>query len=231
MDAMLIAAYWICLAVGVGYTILAFILGEFSAAGHAGDASGDFTHEYGVGGAGGHGEATGVDGGGTTLLFGPFSPMVIAFFLTAFGASGLILNTLIGEFWPKTWPPLSPAWPLMMAIGLGFVLAWLIVLFFNRVIANFQSSSEVRLHTLIGTEAEVTVAIPATGTGEVAYVAGGSRNLTPASSADHEAIPRFATVRIVRIVGNLFQVKPVAAETLPELDEPAPSAAGPPAEA
>jgi hypothetical protein len=220
---VIVAAYWICLAVGVGYTIIAFILGEFSAGGHLGDTHGDFSHDYGVGGGGGHGEATGTDAGGTTLLFGPFSPLVIAFFLTAFGAAGLILTNIQHAYWPK----LSPMAPLVLALGMGFLLAWAIVLFFNKVIGGLQSSSEVRLHTLIGTEAEVTVAIPAVGAGEVAFVAGGSRNLTPASSADNAPIPRFATVRIVRIVGNIFQVQLVSTDNLPDLDAPdaAPAAA------
>ncbi len=200
----IVSAYWICLIIGVGYTIISFVLGEIGSIGHVGDAQGGFSHDYGVHGHGGHGEASGTDSGGSTLLFGPFSPLVIAFFLTAFGAAGLIITRL----WPQK-PGAEPNFylPLALALVAGFVLAWLLYLFFNRVLGRLQSSSEVRLHTLVGTEAEVTVAIPEVGTGEIAYVAMGSRCLTPAQSEHHLAIPRFATVRVVRIVGNIFHVE------------------------
>jgi membrane protein implicated in regulation of membrane protease activity len=197
----LFTAYCICLAVGIGYTIVAFALGEISSAvghvGHVGDMQGSYSHDYGVQGNEGHGHSSGTDTGGHALLFGPFSPLVIAFFLTTLGGMGIILIKLT---------PVG-IWSLPIAMGAGLFLAWLLLLFLNNVVANVQGSTDINLHTLVGIEAEVTVAIPALGTGEIAYIAAGQRNLTPARSEDHTDIPRYATVRIVRIVGNIFQVR------------------------
>ncbi len=200
------AIYTICLLVGVIYTITAFVLGGFG--GHFGDAgnAGSFTHDYGVGGHDtGQGSAFGSTAEGGEVIFGPFSPIVIAFFLTSFGGTGLILVS-------STRLPVVST--LLMAALSGFVLAWLMVKFFNRVLGRIQSSSEVRVHTLIGLDAEVTVAIPQTGVGEIAYIAMGSRYVAPARSDETTAIPRYSAVRITRIVGHIFFVRPVMEEQL-----------------
>jgi hypothetical protein len=199
-------AYWICLFVGLGYTVVAFILGEFTgtvdSSGHAGDA-GAFSHDYGVD-AGGSGEAHGssVDG---QIIFGPFSPLVIAFFLTCFGATGILL---------KMWGRLPDA-PILLAATLsGFLLAWALITLLNRLLVQLQVNSNVRMDGLVGIEAEVSVEIPAQGVGEVAYVAMGARSTAPARSEDQVTIPRFSTVRIARVVGNIFFVRPVVADEL-----------------
>ena len=50
-------------------------------------------------------------------------------------------------------------------------------------------------------------AIPAGGFGEIAYVARGTRFNSTARSIDGKEVPRNATVRIKRIVGNTCYVK------------------------
>jgi hypothetical protein len=224
----LISAYWICLFVGAGYTIVSFILGEVGGAfSHAGTLHGDFghggqvgetSHTYGVHGAhdGGVGKSLEFNQG-DNVIFGPFSPLVIAFFLACFGGTGLILSRL---------NVLSVFVVLACALVTGVFLAYLLLVFINKVLGNLQSSSEVRLGTLVGEEAEVTVAIPEHGFGEIAYVAMGQRCVAPARSDESENIPRFAAVRITRVVGNNFyvskriedQIHAVPAPT----DEPAP---------
>ncbi len=206
-----ITAYWICLIVGIGYTILSFILGEVGGAfghvghlhvghfGHGGGHVGQVSHTYGVHGSGQHGQGVGKSIGADqsdSAIFGPFSPLVIAFFLTCFGATGIIL-TKLGFFGVLA---------IVCALAAGTVLAWLLLNFFNKVLGNLQSSSEVRLSALVGEEAEVTVAIPEQGFGEIAYVAMGQRITAPARSNEAVLIPRFAAVRITRIVGNNFYV-------------------------
>ena len=74
------------------------------------------------------------------------------------------------------------------------------------------------MQALIGVEAEVTVAIPESTLGEIAYVAMGGRSVAPARSEDQVPIPRFSTVRITRVVGNIFFVRPVVEEQLRALD-------------
>ena len=200
--------YWICLVVGIGYAIIGQILGglgghgiHFGHPGHAGHA-----------GHAGHGQANAPSGEGPQVIFGPFSPLVIAFFLTCFGATGIILTELF-----KSSPHLLYAVLLLASVS-GFVLAWLLISLFNRLLGNFQGTSEVKLYALIGTEGEVTVNIPANGIGEIAYVAMGTRCLSPAMSDDPVVIPRFSAVRITRLVGNMFYVRPIAEDQLRHLE-------------
>ena len=203
------ATYWICLLVGIIYTVASFILGGIAdVSGHFGDLSGGhggFSHDYGVNGHGGHGETSGSFNNDGQLIFGPFSPLVISFFLTIFGAAGIVLSRML----------LAPVLlSLPAAVAAAVALAWLLIVLGNRLFGNMHVSSEIRQHTLIGTEAEVTVAIPESSIGEIAYVAMGSRNVAPARSEDLAPIPRFATVRIARIVGNIFFVRLVVEEQL-----------------
>jgi membrane protein implicated in regulation of membrane protease activity len=142
-------------------------------------------------------------GDGGPMLFGPFSPLVIAFFLTCFGAVGIMCTSLGGIF-------LKLALPASMVSG--FILAWLLIMAFNKLLGGLHSSSEIRLASLVGCEAEVTVAVPETGVGEIAFVAMGSRNVGAARSDDQTPIARFTAVRISRVVGSTFFVRPVADE-------------------
>jgi len=205
--------YGICLLVGVIYTIASFLMGSFAdMGGHdsgMGGPAGDFSHDYGVD-TGGHGEALGSTASGGEILFGPFSPLVIAFFLTCFGGVGMLMTIAFD---------LIPLISLPIAAASGFLLAWLLAAMFNRLLGGMASSSEVRLSTLVGTDAEVTVAIPPMGVGEIAYIAMGSRYVTPARSTEQAVIPRYATVRITRIVGNTFFVRPAAEEQLRAVEE------------
>ncbi len=194
-------AYWICLIIGVAYTIITAALGGISGIiGHAGD-SGSVSNSYGADGStGGHGTASSADFDGS-IIFGPFSPLVIAFFLTSFGGSGLVYVKYIP----------NSVLSLPAAIVTAIIFAWLLILFFNRVIAAVQSSSEVRILNMVGETAEVTVTIPATGMGEIAYVAMGSRNVSPARTDSGTDIPRFSNVRITRVSGNIFFVDKIDA--------------------
>lgn len=195
-----LSAYWVCLMVGIAYTVISLLLGgghgtHLDGGGHGGDL-----------GAGGHDSLQGnIDTG--QVLFGPFSPLVIAFFLTCFGATGVLLTPIFKQFIT-----------LPAATSSGFILAWLLITFFNKFLGAMQSSSEVKLYTLIGYEGEVTVQIPSDGIGEIAYVAMGSRYVAPARSEEHIVIPRFAGVRITRLVGSMFYVRPLVEEQLRHID-------------
>lgn len=200
-----LTAYWICLFVGVGYTLIAAILGGFAGHGSIIDGHvGGFSHTYGVDHTvhAGHGTATSTSDAGQ-VIFGPFSPLVVAFFLTCFGAVGIVLTDFYN--W-KVWQSLP------VAVVSSFVLAWLLIALFNRILGRMQSSSDVKLYSLIGTECEVTVDIPANGIGEIAYIAAGSRCVAPAQSDIVDPIPRFSSVRITRLVGNMFYVRPIVEE-------------------
>lgn len=197
-------AYWLCFIVGVCYTIIAFILGGIG--GH-----GDMTHLGHLGhfDHAGHAGDQGMADDAGQVIFGPFSPLVISFFLTCVGATGIITTGMFH---------FSIALSLPAALASGFVLAWLLITVFNRLLGGMQSSSEVRLYSLIGSEGEVTVDIPENGIGEIAYVAMGSRYVAPARSDTQARISRFAGVRITRLVGNMLYVSPLVEEQLRNLD-------------
>ena len=139
MENWITTAYWICLLVGILYTVLALLLGGIADfAGHVGGfhagGGGGFSHNYGVGGHGGHGEAHGSTPGGGQVIFTPFSPLVIAFFLTCFGAFGVLLQLVYH---------VQLALGLGVALALALVLAWSLIVLGNRLIGGMQASSEV----------------------------------------------------------------------------------------
>jgi hypothetical protein len=182
-----ILIYTICLAVGLLFTIVSAVIGHFFGGpdGHA---------EIGTGG---HAEAgfdhTGMPG----ISF--FSPTVLASFVTAFGAFGLILSRI---------PVTSSVWASapLSAVG-GGVVAWLVFLLFNAMFSRTQSSSESKVASVIGQTASVITPIPVGGVGEIAYVQGGTRYTAPAREEDEKSVGNGRTVKICRIAGNQFYVR------------------------
>ena len=113
-----------CLALGLLFTIITATLGHFFG-GH--DGGGDV-------GTGGHAEAGYDHSGVPGISF--FSPTVLACFVTAFGACGLILTHIPGtsNMWISA--PISAVAGALMAL-LAFVM-------FNAMFKKTQSSSESR---------------------------------------------------------------------------------------
>jgi membrane protein implicated in regulation of membrane protease activity len=175
--------YTICLAVGLLFTFISAIAGHFF--GH--DGHGDV-------GTGGHAEAgydhTGLPG----ISF--FSPTVLASFVTAFGALGILFTKI--EATQSVWisAPLS-------IVG-AMIIAWLVFLLFNAMFNKTQSSSESRISTLIGHTASVLTPIPANGVGEIAYVQSGTRYTAAARSERGEPIGAGQTVKITRVGTQFF---------------------------
>lgn len=207
-------AYWICFISGVVYASVAALLGGLFGFEHGGGAAGagfegaahDFGTAHDVGA--GHGEAHAGAGPGEVAI-SPLSPMTIATFSTVFGGTGLILTKMLKYGLFITLPA---------AVLAGFVVAWGVFYFFYRVFMSVQASSEVQLGSLVGLLAEVTVAIPADGVGEVAYVTLGGRYTSIARSDTGQPIERHRPVKITRIVGNTVYVAPA---------EPAAPSSGP----
>ena len=128
----------------------------------------------------------------------PLSPIIIATFITTFGGTGLVVNTLT---------PLSPAFGLLISTVSGLGLSGVMFLLYTRVLMGVQSSSEVRAGELVGRSAETTTPIPEGQVGEVVLVVRGARARRPARSADGQAIPRGTTVEIVKEAGNVVLVR------------------------
>jgi len=179
--------YLACLALGLIFTIISAVAGHMFGGDHA---AGDV-------GTGGHAEAGFDHSGVPGISF--FSPTVLACFVTAFGACGLILSRV--EATRNVWvsAPLSAIAGLLMA-GLAFLL-------FNFMFKQTQSSSESRVSTLIGHTASIVTPIPEGGVGEIAYVQGGSRYTAPARTEKGTPVPAGRSVRITGITGAQFYVE------------------------
>jgi len=186
-DGMII--YTACLALGLLFTIISASLGHFFGGGHDG-AVGDV-------GTGGHAEAGYDHSGVPGISF--FSPTVLACFVTAFGACGLILSHI--DSTNKIWisAPISALAGVTMA-SLAFML-------FNALFKKTQSSSESCVNSLVGITASIITPIPPNGVGEIAYVQGGSRYTAPARAESGGAVPAGRPVRITRVAGTEYFVE------------------------
>jgi len=187
MSAQII--YAVCLVFGLLFTFISAIAGHFFGG-----------HEGADVGTGGHAEAGFDDSGVPGISF--FSPTVLASFMTAFGAFGLIFTKI--EVTSSVWAsaPLS-------VVG-GGVVALAVFALFNAMFKKTQSSSESRVATLVGLTATIATPIPKDGVGEIAYIQGGSRYSGPARSEDGAPIAAGKPVKITRIIGSQFYVEPVS---------------------
>jgi membrane protein implicated in regulation of membrane protease activity len=129
----------------------------------------------------------------------PLSPIIIATFITTFGGTGLIINILI---------PSLPVLSLMASTISGLGLSILMFLFYTRVLMAAQGSSEVRAGEVVGRMAETSTAIEEGKIGQVVLVARGARTRVMARSADGQPIPRGVKVEIVEESGNVVLVRP-----------------------
>jgi membrane-bound ClpP family serine protease len=181
--ATLVLIYLFCLVFGLAYAIISALLG-----GHGGEVHGVDIGSHDIGHELSQGEVT----------FSPFSPIVIASFIAAFGAGGLIAYYAFH---------IAGFFNVLIALLSGIVVGACVFYFFYNVFKVTQSSSEARVADLKGLTAEVITPIAANGLGEVAYVLRGSRYTSPAQSADNSAIARNKTVKIQRIVGSTVIVE------------------------
>ena len=180
--------YTVCLVAGLLFTVVSAVAGHLFGGHDGGDV-----------GTGGHAEAGFDDSGVPGISF--FSPTVLAAFITAFGACGLILRSI---------PATSSHWisaPLSAVIGA--VIALLVFWLFNTMFRKTESSSESRVATLVGQAASIVTPIPENGMGEIAYVQGGTRYTAPARAVDGKPVGAGKSVRITKIAGTQFFVETV----------------------
>jgi membrane protein implicated in regulation of membrane protease activity len=164
-------------AFGFLFLVVMLAVGEVFGADH--DAAGHEVHVE-------HGDA-----GGPSI----FSARIMAAFITAFGVGGVV-----ARYYGLSHPTAS-------AVGVvtGIVLAG-IVYQFAKLLYSQQASSEVRMPALVGRNAEVTVAIPKGGVGQVTLSYGGERSEHIARSEDGQAVPRGALVVIRGFGGDSIVV-------------------------
>jgi len=188
-----IALYLLCAVAGVSFMGLSALLGHFGG-GHGGHDAG------GHGGHAGHGHAHGTghdhdQGHHVALPF--FSPTAFAAYLTGFGSAGLVLTEGLKLTNPWIHVPAS----LVFAGGFGAALLFGMAMIADKAESNALSS----LQDVVGTDVEVTIAIPADGTGEVAFVDGGTRQTAMARSEAGQEFAQGARARVTRSVeGTLF---------------------------
>ena len=207
MATVTLTIYAASLAIGVIYVVIGAILGEIAhhgldaVGGHDFDVGGaDVGHDIGVGHDVGdvHGVDLAHDVGVGSEHISPFKPLTIATFFVGFGAVGLLTQLGIG---------LSP-WASLFVAGPGaLAIAALEFAAFVKLVIRAQASSEATYYDTLGAEAEVSVAIPEGGLGQVAYHVKGFRYQAPARSEDVSAIAMGDRVRIVHCEGNVYTVR------------------------
>jgi len=178
--------YLLCLGGGFLFLIILALLGHFV----------DGVEHHDMGSTLAETGASDSHGSGVSV----FSPMIIAAFLTGFGAFGYLLSLVEGTRSPAISAPLA-------AVG-AFAFASVIVSALRLVFRKTQSSSESTAASVVGMSATLGTGIPENGVGEIVYVQGGTRYTAPARSEDGKAIATGAPVTVTRLVGSQFFVKP-----------------------
>jgi len=137
-----------------------------------------------------HGDAG--HGGGPGL----FSGRIMASFVTAFGVGGLV-----ARYYNLSHPAASGVGTIAGVLMAGLVYQ------FAKILYSQQASSEVRMTGLVGRSAEVSVAIPRAGVGQIAVSFGGERSEHIARSEDGRALSRGVAVVITGLRGDSVVVK------------------------
>lgn len=137
-------------------------------------------------------------GGGVNLP--SISSFTISSFLAGFGGAGIIANL---AFEVSIW------WSVVIATVGGLVLGGAMQFIFGAVLLKAQGSSEVRVSSLRGVVAQVTVPIAPKRLGQIAFVSGGRRVTYPARAESDFELARGAQVRIVQMVGGTALVRQI----------------------
>jgi membrane protein implicated in regulation of membrane protease activity len=170
--------YVALLVIGFLYSVVSLFAGWIS------DLGGDFHVD-----AGGH-----LDAGHIS----PVSGTTLATFITGFGGGGVVAH-----YWLR-WSLLGS---LGLAIGSGVVVAAAAYAILDFLFKETQAGSEFAVGETVGREAEVIVAIPAGGVGEVAYIMRGQREQSSARAVDGGAIAKGTAVVIERVTGPTAYVR------------------------
>jgi membrane protein implicated in regulation of membrane protease activity len=169
-------------AFGFLFLLVMLFVGEFFGADHDVGAHDVF---------GEHGDTD--HGGGPSV----FSARIMSSFLTAFGVGGVV-----ARYYDLSHPAASG-----VGVASGVVMAGLVYQF-AKVLYSQQASSEVRMASLVGRSAVVSVAISEGGVGQIALAFGGEHTEHIARSADGRAVLRGAEVVITGLRGDLVIVAP-----------------------
>ena len=166
-------------SIGFLFLVISLLFGEFFGHGDLVGHDADF-----------HGDVHG--DGGVSI----FSTRVLSVFVTAFGGFGAIgIHLGYGT-------EVSTA----LGVAGGLVFGSIIYLFASFLFSQ-QASSEIRMSDLAGGTAQVSVAIPKDGVGQVRCTLGESVVEKIARSRDGEQIPLNTLVKIEAVVGETVVVR------------------------
>ena len=189
-------AFLVCFVFGALFALLSVVLGFAGNAWHVGHLPHAHLHDHAAGiHTGVHDGQAHADTGQPQLPI--FNISAALAFLTWFGATGYLLTRF-------------SAWPLflvlLVALAAGLAGAVVIGLILRKIMAG-ERVMNPRDYQLEGTEARVTVSIPAGGVGEVIFTKGGTRRGEAARSLDGRAIPRGTEVVIIDYVEGVALVE------------------------
>ena len=139
----------------------------------------------------------GSDGEGPFDLVG-ISPFSAAVFGSAFGLTGLITHL---------WLDMEPIPSILWATGVGIIFGGAAQAFFLYVLSPSKSSHFSLERDSIGKEAEVTIAVPSDGLGQISYTNVSGRVRLGARSETGKEIHTGSLVIIKRIVGRVAIVE------------------------
>jgi hypothetical protein len=137
------------------------------------------------------------------LDFISISPFAIASFGAIFGLVGLI--TL-------EWLEMSPIPSILVSSGVGVVFGLAAQAFFIYILAPSKSSHYSLETDAVGREAEVTITIPGSGLGQVAFTNQSGRVTLGARSTTGSPIRTGEVIQIERISGRVAFVTPIERE-------------------
>jgi membrane protein implicated in regulation of membrane protease activity len=128
-----------------------------------------------------------------------FSSRIMAAFITAFGVGGIV-----ARYYELSHPAAAG-----VGTASGVVLAGLVYQF-AKLLYSQQASSELQMTRLVGRTAEVSVAIPAHGVGQISLSVSGERTEHVARSKDGQAVARGSEVIVTELRGDSVVVTRVS---------------------
>jgi hypothetical protein len=180
-------AYMACFLFGLLFALISAIFG------------GIFDSDFGDGGADIGDMDANVEVTTDAVALSPLSPMVICVFLAVFGGTGIICIELL-ETSILVSLALSTIMGILVAMAFFTAMSWLM----NKA----QGSMGLSATSILGSEAEVTLAIPRNGLGEISFVANEMRQRASAKSENGVPIPQSHVVEVIRYTGNFYIVRP-----------------------
>src|SRR5687768_9737270 len=124
-----------------------------------------------------------------------FSSRIMAAFVTALGVGGVV-----ARYYGLSHPASSG-----VGIASGAAMAGLVYQF-AKILYSQQASSELQMSRLVGRSAEVTVAIPREGVGQISLSVAGERTEHVARSKDGRAVARGTQVVVTALGGDAVVV-------------------------